>query len=99
LALPFLTIQRVNQPYGRVDFIQAFGIAPTEPNSFKDTKHTAQVAVECHRRTNPMLVTDLSRSADAMERAAKNLRGYAGLLTNANGTLNAAAKQPATKDR
>ena len=64
VGLAFLndpTLRPVDSPHGRVEFIQAFGITQTELNTFRDTKHTARAVVECHRRTNPLLVTDLSR--------------------------------------
>lgn len=64
VGLAFLndpTLRPVDSPHGRVEFIQAFGITQTELNTFRDTKHTAWAVVECHRRTNPLLVTDLSR--------------------------------------
>ncbi|HET6927272.1 MAG TPA: suppressor of fused domain protein [Hyphomicrobiaceae bacterium] len=64
VGLAFLndpTLEPLVSPHGRVEFIQAFGITQTELDTFKDTKHTAEAIVEHHRRTNPLLVTDLSR--------------------------------------
>jgi len=64
VGLAFLNDPRlkpVDSPHGRVEFIQAFGITQTELNTFKDTKQTAQPVIEYHRRTNALLVTDLSR--------------------------------------
>src|SRR5262249_5934092 len=64
VGLAFLndpTLAPVDTPHGRVEFIQAFGITQPELASFKDTKQTAAAIVEHHRRTNPLLVTDLSR--------------------------------------
>ena len=55
------TLEPVGSPHGRVEFIHAFGIAQAELDTFKDTRHTAEAIVEHHRRTNPPLVTDLSR--------------------------------------
>lgn len=65
VGLAFLNdpmLRPVDSPHGRVEFIQAFGITQNELNAFKDTKHTAQTVVEHHRRMNPLLVTDLSRT-------------------------------------
>lgn len=64
VGLAFLsdpTIKTVYSPHGRVDFIQAFGITQSELDSFADTKHTAEELIESHRKTNPLLITDLSR--------------------------------------
>jgi len=64
VALAFLndpTLEAVDSPHGRVEFIQAFGITQSELDSFKDTKHTAAAVIERYRKTNPLLVTDLSR--------------------------------------
>jgi hypothetical protein len=58
-------LEPCDTPHGRVEFIQAFGITQGELDSFKDTKHTAQELVEFHSRTNPFLVTDLSRKNNA----------------------------------
>jgi Suppressor of fused protein (SUFU) len=64
VGLAFLndpTLKAVVSPHGRVEFIQAFGITQAELHAFKDTKHTAEAIVEQHRKTNPLLITDLSR--------------------------------------
>lgn len=64
VGLTFLsdpTIETVDSPHGRVDFIQAFGITQSELDSFADTRQTAEALVEAHRKTNPLLITDLSR--------------------------------------
>jgi hypothetical protein len=65
VGLAFLSdpvLQPVDSPHGRVEFIQAFGITQKELGTFKNTKQTAEEIVEFHRRTNPLLVTDLERS-------------------------------------
>jgi hypothetical protein len=51
----------VDSPHGRVEFIQAFGLTQSELDSLTDTKHTAERIIEHHRKTNPLLVTDLGR--------------------------------------
>jgi hypothetical protein len=64
VGLAFLndpTLQPVDSPHGRVEFIQAFGLTQNELDSFKNTKQTAEGVIELHRKTNPMLVTDLAR--------------------------------------
>jgi hypothetical protein len=55
------TLAPVDSPHGRVEFIQAFGITQSELDSFKSRKQTAEALIEHHRKTNPLLVTDLSR--------------------------------------
>jgi hypothetical protein len=54
-------LEPVDSPHGRVDFIQAFGVTQTELTCLKDGKQTAEAIIELHRKTNPQLVTDLSR--------------------------------------
>jgi hypothetical protein len=64
VGLAFLndpTLEPIDSPHGRVEFIQGFGITQTEVDTLRDTKHTAEAIVEHHRSTNPLLVTDLSR--------------------------------------
>lgn len=55
-------LESIESPHGRVEFIQAFGITQAELDSFADTKQTAESLIESHRKTNPLLVTDLSRT-------------------------------------
>ena len=55
-------LEPIDSPHGRVEFIQAFGITQAELDSFADTKQTAESLIESHRRSNPLLVTDLSRT-------------------------------------
>jgi hypothetical protein len=64
VGLAFLTdpsLAPVNSPHGRVEFIQAFGITQAELDTLKTKSQTAEAVIEHHRRTNPLLVTDLSR--------------------------------------
>jgi hypothetical protein len=64
VGLAFLkdpTLDPVDSPHGRVEFLQAFGITQSELDGFKETKQTAQKLIEHHRKLNPLLVTDLSR--------------------------------------
>lgn len=64
VGLAFLndpTLKAVDSPHGRVEFIQAFGITQKELDTFKDTKQTAEEIIEFHMKTNPLLVTDLTR--------------------------------------
>ena len=64
VGLAFLNdpkLAAVDSPHGRVEFIQAFGITQKELDGFADTKATAETLIESHRKTNPLLVTDLSR--------------------------------------
>lgn len=64
VGLAFLsdpTLESIDSPHGRVDFVQAFGITQSELDSFANTKQTAEALIESHRKTNPLLVTDLSR--------------------------------------
>lgn len=52
----------VDTPHGRVEFIQAFGITDGELQRIKTKKATCEQVIEGHRRTNPLLVTELARS-------------------------------------
>jgi hypothetical protein len=57
----------VDSPHGRVEFIQAFGITQSELDTLKSTKQTAEAIIENHRKSNPLLITDLSRK-DGIDR-------------------------------
>jgi hypothetical protein len=64
VGLAFLndpTLAPVSSPHGRVEFMQGFGLIQTELDSLKAGTQTAQAIIEHHRRSNPLLVTDLSR--------------------------------------
>lgn len=54
-------LEPMDTPHGRVEFIQAFGITQSELNTLTDTRVTAEAIIEHHRKTNPLLVTDLAR--------------------------------------
>ena len=51
----------IDTPHGRVEFIQAFGITSNELEGIKGTAMACEQVVESHRRSNPLLVTDLDR--------------------------------------
>ncbi len=51
----------IDSPHGRVEFIQAFGLTQKELDTLMDTKDSAEEIIEFHRKTNPLLVTDLTR--------------------------------------
>lgn len=55
------TLPPINTPHGRVEFIQAFGLTESELAHLKARTKSCQEIVEHHRRTNPLLVTDLLR--------------------------------------
>lgn len=55
------TLDAIDTPHGRVEFIQAFGITQRELDRIKDKSQTAEEVIERHRRANPLLVTDLAR--------------------------------------
>lgn len=64
VGLAFLTdptMQAVDSPHGRIDFIQAFGITQSELDSLVHKTRTCEEIVEFHRKSNPLLVTDLAR--------------------------------------
>jgi hypothetical protein len=66
VGLAFLNdpvLEPVDSPHGRVEFIQAFGITQSELDLLKSRKHTAEELIESHRKTNPLLVTDLGRKS------------------------------------
>jgi hypothetical protein len=65
VGLAFLkdpTLQSVDSPHGRVEFIQAFGVTQRELNSCKNKKYMAQKVIEQHRKVNPFLITNLLRT-------------------------------------
>jgi len=49
-------------PHGRVDFVQGFGVTQEQINALKSKATTVDAIIELHRRTNPLLVTDLRRT-------------------------------------
>lgn len=64
VGLAFLNdpaLEAIDSPHGRVEFIQAFGITQSELDSLVETNHSAEALIERHRKTNPFLVTDLTR--------------------------------------
>ncbi|HEV7281589.1 MAG TPA: suppressor of fused domain protein [Pirellulaceae bacterium] len=64
VGLAFLndpTLDPIDTPHGRVEFVQAFGITQGELDSLKSKSRTATEIVEARRATNPLLVTDLER--------------------------------------
>lgn len=64
VGLAFLhdpTLPTVSSPNGHVDFIQAFGITQPEVDSLIDETRTCEEIVEQHRKTNPLMITDLAR--------------------------------------
>ncbi len=52
----------IDTPHGRVEFLQAFGITSGELEGLKNKSVTCEQVIERNRRTNPLLVTDLSRA-------------------------------------
>lgn len=64
VGLAFLkdpTLEPVDSPHGRVEFIQAFGITQSELDSLMNKTAKAEAILERHRKQNPLLVTDLAR--------------------------------------
>lgn len=55
------TILPVTSPHGRVEFLQAFGVTQLELDALKAKTKTCQELIEHHRKSNPLLVTDISR--------------------------------------
>jgi len=67
VGLAFLndpTLAPVDSPHGRVEFVQAFGVTQTEVDALKGKTRSCQDIVEYHRKTNPLLLTDLARKDD-----------------------------------
>lgn len=54
-------LQSIDTPHGRVDFLQAFGITAKELDDLKNKSRTCEEIVEQHRKSNPLLITDLGR--------------------------------------
>lgn len=64
VGLAFLrdpALEPIETPHGGVEFIQAFGITQEELDKLKYSRHTAEELIEEHRKTNPLLITDLER--------------------------------------
>ncbi|QJW98592.1 suppressor of fused domain protein [Frigoriglobus tundricola] len=59
----------IDTPHGRVEFIQAFGITANELERLKSKAATCEQVIEGHRRSNPLMVTELDRQ-DAEPAAA-----------------------------
>ena len=51
----------VQTPHGQVEFIQGFGLVQNEIDSLLNKKTTVKEILDEHRRSNPLLVTDLNR--------------------------------------
>ena len=66
VGLAFLTdptLEPVDSPHGKVEFLQAFGITQPEIDSLMDKSKTVAEILAEQRASNPLLVTDLSRKA------------------------------------
>jgi len=64
VGLAFLTdptLGAIDTPHGRVEFIQAFGLTGGELTAIRAESRTCESVIEAHRRSNPLLVTDLAR--------------------------------------
>jgi len=66
VGLAFLadpTLEAVDTPHGRVEFIQGFGVTSTELDRLKHAGigRSAEALVGYHRSSNPLRVTDLLR--------------------------------------
>jgi hypothetical protein len=55
------TLQAVDTPHGHVDFIQAFGITQSEVDSLRNKTKNCEQIINQHRKSNPLLITDLAR--------------------------------------
>lgn len=54
-------LQATETPLGHVDFIQAFGLTQSELDSLMNKSKKCEEIIELHRKSNPLLVTDLER--------------------------------------
>jgi hypothetical protein len=61
VLLPDPTLDPIDTPHGRVEFLQMFGITQSELDAIKSKERTTEEIVEQHRKGNPLLITDLSR--------------------------------------
>jgi hypothetical protein len=55
------TLPPTDSPHGRVEFVQAFGITELELADLRSRSRSCREIIDEHRRSNPMLVTDLAR--------------------------------------
>jgi hypothetical protein len=53
-----LALGAMDSPHGRVEFLQAFGITPSELTSLQNRHRTPEEILDQHRVDNPLLVTD-----------------------------------------
>lgn len=67
VGLAFLSdpvLEPIDTPHGRVEFLQAFGITQEELDRIKYGGYTAEELIEEHRKSNPLLITDLDRKGN-----------------------------------
>ena len=55
------TLEAIDSPHGRVEFVQGFGITQTEIDRLIAKETTVDEIIKPHLDINPLLVTDLSR--------------------------------------
>jgi hypothetical protein len=55
------TLESIETPHGRVEFIQALGITAKELESLKSQTRTCEQIIAAHKSSNPLLITDLDR--------------------------------------
>ncbi len=53
--------EELDTPHGHLKFLQLFGITTEEYQDIEDKKYTAKELVDKHKKTNPLLITDLFR--------------------------------------
>jgi Suppressor of fused protein (SUFU) len=56
-----MEMEELNTPHGYLKFIQLFGITSREYLDLKEKKYTSKELIEKHKKTNPLLITDLTR--------------------------------------
>jgi hypothetical protein len=52
----------IETPHGEVKFLQLFGVTQDELDRMKNVDRDAVAVLDEHRRTNPLLITDMTRS-------------------------------------
>lgn len=54
-------LNSIDTPHGKIEFLQAFGITQSELDSLMENTRTVEEIIDVHRKTNPLLITDLDR--------------------------------------
>lgn len=54
-------LKSIDSPHGAVEFLQMFGVTEHELSQIKNGEKSPKEIIEFHKKSNPLLITDLSR--------------------------------------